>query len=41
MFKAPVKPMWEDENNKNGGRLTNLNNKKSYNNLYNNKFRFI
>ena len=22
MFKAPVKPMWEDENNKNGGRLT-------------------
>ena len=22
MFKDPVKPMWEDENNKNGGRLT-------------------
>ena len=22
MFKDPVKPMWEDENNKNGGRIT-------------------
>ena len=22
MFKDPVKPMWEDENNKNGGRVT-------------------
>ena len=22
MFKDPVKPMWEDENNKNGGKIT-------------------
>ena len=22
MFKDPVKPMWEDENNKNGGRIS-------------------
>ena len=22
MFKEPIKPMWEDENNKNGGRIS-------------------
>ena len=22
MFKEPIKPMWEDENNKNGGKIS-------------------
>ena len=29
LFKEPIKPMWEDENNKNGGKLT-LKTKKDY-----------